>query len=169
MTLLRTPLTWLLIALVALVPLIGLEIRSTQAQSKLNVVTTVAPLINIALNVGGSRINLRQIIPDGTDSHTFEPTPSDARAMAEADLIVINGLHLEGSTLELAEANKRPSALILLLGDNTITPDQWVFDFSFPQDQGDPNPHLWMNPLLGARYAELIRDQLSLMDPAGAA
>src|SRR5918911_549941 len=163
MTLLRRPLAWLLIALLALVPLAYPAIGPTQAQGKLNVVTTVAPLNNIALNVGGSRINLRQIIPDGTDSHTFEPTPSDARAMAEADLIVINGLHLEGSTLELAEANKRPSAQILLLGDNTITPDQWVFDFSFPQDQGDPNPHLWMNPIYGGRYAALIRDALSEM------
>ena len=45
--------------------------------------TTVAPLANIALNVGGSRINLTQIIPDGTDSHTFEPSPGDAKALSQ--------------------------------------------------------------------------------------
>ena len=32
-----------------------------------------------------------------------------------------------------------------MLGDNTITPDEWLFDFSFPESEGDPNPHLWMN------------------------
>jgi ABC-type Zn uptake system ZnuABC Zn-binding protein ZnuA len=139
-----------------------------RAQGKPNVVTTVAPVANIALNVGGSRINLKQIIPDGTDSHTFEPSPSDAQALSEGDLIVLNGLHLEGSTLKLADANQKPDGRILLLGDNTIIPDQWIFDFSFPAENGDPNPHLWMNPLYAIRYAELIRDQLVELDPANA-
>ena len=140
-----------------------------RAQSRLKVAVTVAPLANIATNVGGSQIEVRQIVPDGTDSHTFEPSPTDARALAEADLIVINGLHLEGTTLQLAEANKRADARVLLLGDNTITRQEWVFDFSFPEENGDPNPHLWMNPVYGMRFAELIRDQLVQLDPANAA
>ena len=82
--------------------------KPAQAQNALRVVTTVAPLANIALNVGGTHIALTQIVPDGTDSHTFEPTPSDARALAEADLIIVNGLHLEGNTLAMAQSNKRP-------------------------------------------------------------
>jgi ABC-type Zn uptake system ZnuABC Zn-binding protein ZnuA len=139
-----------------------------QAQERPLVVTTVAPLTNIAQNVGGNRIRLAQIVPDGSDSHTFEPTPADAMTLGQADLIVINGLNLETSTLDLAEANKKESGRILLLGDNTITRDQWVFDFSFPEDQGDPNPHLWMNPLYALRYAELIRDELKQIDPANA-
>ncbi len=146
----------------------GLAPRPAQGQSPLSVVTTVAPLANIALNVGGTRIALMQIVPDGTDSHTFEPTPSDARALAEADLIIVNGLHLEGNTLEMAQAVKKDSAQILELGDNTITEDQWIYDFSFPVEGGDPNPHLWMNPIYSARYAELIRDKLAEMDPGGA-
>jgi ABC-type Zn uptake system ZnuABC Zn-binding protein ZnuA len=140
-----------------------------QAQARLKVATTVAPLANIARNVAGNRVDLVQIIPDGTDSHTFEPAPSDARALAEADLILVNGLHLEGTTLKMAEANKKASAQILLLGDNTIGPDQWMFDFSFPQENGDPNPHLWMNPVYAMHYAELIRDALMQLDPANAA
>ncbi|MCC7104694.1 MAG: zinc ABC transporter substrate-binding protein [Chloroflexi bacterium] len=140
-----------------------------QTPASVNVVTTVAPLANIALNVGGTRVNLKQIIPDGTDSHTFEPAPSDALALSNADLIVVNGLHLEGTTLKMAEANKKPTGRILLLGDNTITRDQWLFDFSFPEAGGDPNPHLWMNPAYAMHYAELIRDQLVEIDPANAA
>jgi manganese/iron transport system substrate-binding protein len=168
MSLMKKPLLGLLALVAAVAPLAWFMTAPAHSQSGLNVVTTVAPLNNIALNVGGSRINLTQIVPDGTDSHTYEPTPSDARALAEADLIVINGLHLEESTRALAEANKKTSARILLLGDNTITPDQWVFDFSFPEENGDPNPHLWMNPVYAMRYAELIRDQLADMDPANA-
>jgi len=139
------------------------------AQAKLKVVSTVAPITNIVQNVGGSRIELEGIIPPGTDSHTFEPAPGDARKLAAADLIVVNGLALEGTTIDLAQANLKSGARILELGPNTISRDQWMFDFSFPEQNGDPNPHVWMNPLYALRYAELVRDALSEVDPSSAA
>ena len=138
------------------------------AQTRLRVVATVAPITNIVKNVGGERIELEGLIPPGVDSHTFEPSPSDARKLAAADLIVVNGLALEGTTIELAQANLKPGARIVELGAGTITRDQWVFDFSFPEEHGDPNPHVWMNPLYAARYAELVRDALSELDAANA-
>ncbi|MFN8526589.1 MAG: metal ABC transporter substrate-binding protein [Chloroflexota bacterium] len=141
----------------------------TSAQTRLKVVTTVAPITNIVLNVGGSRIDLEGIIPPGTDSHTFEPSPSDARKLAQADLIVVNGLALEGTTIDLAQANMKRGARLLELGPGTITRSEWVFDFSFPEEHGDPNPHLWMNPLHARKYAELVRDALSELDASNAA
>ena len=138
------------------------------AQTKLKVVSTVAPITNIVLNVGGTRIDLEGIIAPGIDSHTFEPAPSDAVKLAGADLIVVNGLALEGHTIELAQANLKSGARILELGSNTITRDQWVFDFSFPEEHGDPNPHVWMNPLYALRYAEHVRDALAEMDAPNA-
>jgi ABC-type Zn uptake system ZnuABC Zn-binding protein ZnuA len=138
------------------------------SENRLTAVTTVAPLTNIALNVGGRHVNLKQIIPDGVDSHTFEPAPSDARAISEADLVIANGLQLEASTISLAEANKSPDTRILLLGESSITRDERVFDFSFPEEGGDPNPHLWMNPAYAIRYAELIRDELADLDSSNA-
>src|SRR4029450_10938253 len=68
----------------------------------------------------------------------------------------------------LASANKRPGVGILKLGDRTITAKAYVFDRSFPTSAGYPNPHLWMNPLYAARYAELVRDLLSEQAPAQA-
>jgi ABC-type Zn uptake system ZnuABC Zn-binding protein ZnuA len=138
------------------------------AQTKLKVVSTVAPITNIVLNVGGNRIDLEGIIAPGVDSHTFEPAPSDAVKLAGADLIVVNGLALEGHTIELAQANLKSGARILELGPNTITRDEWVFDFSFPEENGDPNPHVWMNPLHALKYAELVRDALVQMDAPNA-
>lgn len=138
------------------------------AQTKLKVVSTVAPITNIVLNVGGNRIDLKGVIAPGVDSHTFEPAPSDAVMLAGADLVVVNGLALEGHTIELAQANLKPGARILELGSNTITRDEWVFDFSFPEEYGDPNPHVWMNPLHAVTYAELVRDALVEMDAPNA-
>ena len=141
---------------------------SAPTPRKLNVVTTVAPLTSIVENIGGSRIALTGVIPEGTDSHTFEPAPSVARVMANADLIILNGLSLEDPTLQMAKANKKADAVILMLGESTITRTDWIFDFSFPESEGHPNPHLWINHLYALRYAELIQGQLARQDPANA-
>src|SRR4051812_11487253 len=85
---------------------VGGQETLTGAPDKLDVATTVAPISSIARNIGGDRIRLRGIIPDATNSHTFEPAPSDAQTLAKADLIVVNGLHLEQPTLDMAEASK---------------------------------------------------------------
>jgi ABC-type Zn uptake system ZnuABC Zn-binding protein ZnuA len=135
---------------------------------RLRVVTTVSPITNLVQNVGGGRVEVAGIVPEGTNSHTFEPAPSDARVMAEADVVFVNGLHLEEPTRELAEANVQDGVSIVQLGDRTITPDQYIYDFSFPREEGDPNPHLWTNPPYANRYAQVIRDTLSRLDPAGA-
>ena len=135
---------------------------------KLNVVTTVAPISSIVRNIGGLPIDLYGIVPDGTNSHTFEPAPSDARILSQADIVFVNGLDLELPTMELAEANLRDGAEIVALGEQTITPDEWVFDFSFPEEDGHPNPHLWTNPLYAKRYAEIVAATLSARDPGNA-
>ena len=157
----------LLATFLLVVPMAGPP-PSAAAQARLMVVSTVAPITNVIQNVAGDRIELAGLVPPGVDSHTFEPSPSDARMLASADLVIVNGLALEGTTIELAQANLKPGARILEFGQGTIERDQWVFDFSFPEDYGDPNPHVWMNPLYAVRYAELVRDALAEMDPANA-
>jgi ABC-type Zn uptake system ZnuABC Zn-binding protein ZnuA len=156
-------------ALLAAVMVFGAALPGVAQRKRPNVLTTVSPLTNIAKNVGGPHIDLHGLIPGGTDSHTFEPRPSDIQFIAVADLIVLNGLGLEVPTEKLALANKQPGAWMLKLGDNTITSKDYVFDRSFPKAEKRPNPHLWMNPLHAARYAELIRDALSNLDPANQA
>jgi manganese/iron transport system substrate-binding protein len=149
-------------------PSLGWYDDLTNETDKLDVATTVAPISSLARNIGGLRIRLHGIVPDATNSHTFEPSPADAAYLAAADLIVVNGLHLEQPTLDLAEASKKPGTPIKQLGDETITPSDWLFDFSFPESEGDPNPHLWMNPPYAERYGELMRDWFSAADPANA-
>src|SRR3569832_2094 len=125
---------------------------------KLNVVTTVAPLTNIVKNIGGDRINLHGIVPEGTDSHTFEPALSDIKFLAAADLLIFNGLNLKTPTEKLALANRKKGAKVLKLGDNTISQKEWVLDFSFPETDRSPNPHLWLKVAYAIRYGELVRD-----------
>jgi len=130
------------------------------------VVTTVAPITNLVRNVGGDLIQLKGIVPEGTNSHTFEPSPSDIKYLAAADLLIYNGLHLEIPTEKLANANRKKGATFVKLGDGTIGKKEWQFDFSFPESDGHPNPHLWLNVAHAMTYTELIRDALVTADPS---
>ena len=129
------------------------------------VVTTVAPITNMVENVGAGLVKAVGIVPDGSDSHTFEPVPADAKLLAAADIVIVNGLHLELPTVKLAEKVKRAGTQVLQLGDRTLRREDWRYDFSFPRELGHPNPHVWPNIALAMRYAEIIRDALSVMDP----
>lgn len=134
----------------------------------LNVATTVAPISSIVRNIGGDRINLHGIVPDGTNSHTFEPAPSDAKILANADVLIANGLDLEDPTIALAKDNMPDGSEVYTLGDKTITPDEYAFDFSFPEDEGHPNPHLWTNVPYAMTYANLVAAELARLDPGNA-
>ncbi len=116
-----------------------------------------------------ARLLLVAVIP-GSDSHTFELVPSDVVKIRDADLVVIDGLNLESGMEKIAEEEKNnsPQLQLLKLGDDTITQNQRIYDFSFPKEKGDPNPHLWLNVIYAIKFANLTRDKLIEMDPKNA-
>lgn len=134
-----------------------------------HVVTSVAPITNIVRNVAGDDARVTGIVPEGRDSHTFEPAPRVARLLASADLVLLNGLHLEEPTQRLARANVRKGVRIVRLGDRVLPREKWVFDFSFPKDKGDPNPHVWMDPIHAAGFAHAAATELAHLDSGKAA
>jgi ABC-type Zn uptake system ZnuABC Zn-binding protein ZnuA len=133
---------------------------------RLQIVTTVAPITSIVAAVAGDAADVRGLVPEGTNSHTFEPSPSAARALARADVIVVNGLDLEEPTVDLAEANRSKGSELIELGNRVLTPSEWIYDFSFPKSGGKPNPHLWTDPPLASRYAHIVAETLIRLDPA---
>jgi ABC-type Zn uptake system ZnuABC Zn-binding protein ZnuA len=135
---------------------------------RIQVATTVAPITSIAANIGGDRVAITGIVPEGTNSHTFEPKPSVAELLADVDVVYLNGLVLEEPTRELAEANLRDEADIVELGTLAIPEDEYLYDFSFPESEGKPNPHLWTDPTYAREYARIIAADLSERDPEGA-
>ncbi len=135
---------------------------------RLTIVTTVAPITSIVTNIVGDLAVVVGIVPEGTNSHTFEPRPSVAEDLSRADVVYMNGLVLEEPTKRLAEENLAGDAEIVELGSLAITPDEYLYDFSFPESGGKPNPHLWTDPTLALRYAEIVKDDMSRRDPSNA-
>lgn len=131
--------------------------------------TTVSPITSIVSAVAGTRAEVRGIVPEGTNSHTFEPKPSVAELLSTADVIFVNGLKLEDPTLDLAEENKKDGTDIVELGTESLPESRWIYDFSFPKSDGKPNPHLWTDPKYAVQYARLVRDELTKADPGGRA
>ena len=151
------------------VPAVGCELGAPVA-GVLTIATTVAPITSIVANIaGGTGTLVTGIVPEGTNSHTFEPKPSDAKTLETADIVFINGLVLEEPTKDLALANLKEGAIICELGTEILPESDYIYDFSFPKEGGKPNPHLWTNPPMAKQYAQVVHDVLVRRDPANAA
>ena len=133
---------------------------------RLVVATSVAPITSIVANIGGDRIELHGIVPEGVNSHTFEPAPKVAQLLSTADVVFVNGLKLEDPTAELAQTNAKQGSEIVALGTKSLPESDYIYDFSFPKKEGKPNPHLWTDPLFAIKYADEAAAELSKKDPA---
>ena len=126
----------------------------------LKVVATTTVFADIIRNVGGDRVSVDSIIPAGAGPEDYEPKPDDARKLANADLVVSNGVHLDDFLDGLIDAAGERSAARLVLGEGL---DAILID-------GEANPHFWLDPTIVAdHYVPAISAKLGELDPAGAA
>ena len=133
---------------------------SSPGAPTLKVVTTTTVFADIVKNVGGDLVQVESIIPAGIGPEDYEPAPDDARKLADADLIVSNGVGLDDFLDRLIDAAGQGHAARLVLGDGipTIKVD------------GESNPHFWLDPSLVVQYyLPAIEARLSALDPADSA
>lgn len=141
---------------------------ASQTDKRPLIATTVSPITSIAASIAGDRARIEGIVPEGVNSHTFEPSPQIAKLLSNADLILVNGLKLEDPTLEMARLNKKEKTQIVEIGTLVLPEADYIYDFSFPKSGGKPNPHLWTDPGYAIKYAGVIKDKLSKIDPKNA-
>lgn len=128
----------------------------------LRVVATTTVFADLVRQVGGDQVEVTSLVPKGGEVHTFDPAPSTARAIAGADLIVMNGLGLDDWLGDLA-ANVGTDARVIRLGEDL--PD---VEYIQSEEDGTVNPHLWLDVALAESYVERIRDALVELRPAEA-
>jgi ABC-type Zn uptake system ZnuABC Zn-binding protein ZnuA len=133
----------------------------SSSAGSLTVVTTTTVFADFVAQVGGNRVTVSSLVPRGSDVHTFDPAPADARSVAQARLLVMNGLGLDDWLLGVIRDAGAAGTPLLKLAENA--PGAWYI-----HDNGAAsNPHLWMNVGYARTYASTIAAQLIQIDPAG--
>jgi zinc/manganese transport system substrate-binding protein len=128
-----------------------------RAQDRLNVVASFSILGDFVRNIGGERVSVTTLVgPDG-DVHVYTPAPADAKKIADAKLVVINGLGLEGWLPRLVQS--AGSKATLVTASQGITPRRLG---------SDADPHAWQSVANARIYVANIRDALVGVDPANA-
>ncbi len=140
--------------------LLGCQVATVHAQHKPLVVATASIFADMAQQIAGDEVEVRTIVPIGGDPHVYEPTPGDARLVANADLILRNGLTFEGWINKLI-ANSGTKASVV-----TIT--EGIAPIESAQYKNSTDPHAWMDASLGLQYIENIKKALLNLYPEGA-
>jgi zinc/manganese transport system substrate-binding protein len=124
-------------------------------QQRLNVVASFSILGDFVRNVGGERVSVTTLVGADGDVHVYTPAPADAKKIAEAKLLVINGFGLEGWLPRLLQAagSKAP----IIIATKGIAPLKLG---------SDADPHAWQSVANAKIYVANIRDALVAADPA---
>ncbi|MGU3575304.1 zinc ABC transporter substrate-binding protein AztC [Brucellaceae bacterium C25G] len=141
-------------------------------QEKLNVVASFSIIGDMAEKVGGDRINLRTLVGPDSDTHVYEPRPADALALAKADVILVNGLLLEGFMERLIEASQsRTSATVVSDGAEVLndpTGGHYHFIDGKAVFHATPyDPHAWQSVSNAKVYVQNIEKAFCSADAAG--
>jgi zinc/manganese transport system substrate-binding protein len=128
-----------------------------RAQNRLSVVASFSILGDFVSNVGGDRVSVTTLVGPNGDVHVYTPAPADAKKVADAKLLVINGLGLEGWLPRLLQASG--SKAPILTATRGIAPLKLG---------SDADPHAWQSVANARIYVTNIRDALVAADPADA-
>jgi zinc/manganese transport system substrate-binding protein len=134
-------------------------------QSRIKAVATMSILGDLVRNVGGDRLDVTTLVGPNGDAHVYSPTPGDARKLAAANIVFVNGLGLEGWMTRLITASAAKAPVVVVT--KGITPQRM-------EDDGRPgrtviDPHAWQSVADAKIYVANIRDGLVAIDPAGKA
>jgi len=126
---------------------------SASSGGRLNVVAAENSWGSIAAQLGGERVHVTSIVhKPGADPHEYEPTPADARAMAESQIAIVNGVGYDPWAPKLIDANPDGSRVVITAGDVAGVKN------------GD-NPHLWYSPALVHKMIDSITAAYKKLDP----
>lgn len=137
----------------------GSGAASPAPSAALDVVATSTVFADLVRNVGGPDVQVDSLVPAGADVHTFDPTPGTIAKLARADVVVMNGLGIDGWLDDMIASSGAVQPVKLGEG----------LDVPLIEGEGGPNPHLWMDVAYAKRYVGRIADALATADPGHAA
>jgi zinc/manganese transport system substrate-binding protein len=151
--------------LTAIVTLLG--VQSASADEKLDVVATFSILGDFVKNVGRDKVFVNTLVGPNGDTHVYTPSPTDAKKLAEAKLIFVNGLGLEGWLDRLIQASGTKAAIVV--ATKGIRPRENAAKEEDDRSHARTDPHAWQSVANAKTYVENICDGLVAADPEGKA
>ena len=143
---------------------------TTPVPKQLQIMTTFIPITDFTKAVAGDRATVTQLLPTNVEPHDYQAKPSDAQKLAKADVLVQNGLGIEGYLKELVK-NTGNAKLKVIDSSQGIQPIATeTIEGKKPkagQNRPQYNPHIWLDPKRVIRQVENIREGLIAADPAG--
>ncbi|MGB8700267.1 MAG: zinc ABC transporter substrate-binding protein [Thermosynechococcaceae cyanobacterium] len=148
---------------------------ATDPAPKLKVVTTFLPITQFTQAVAGDRTQVMQLLPTAIGPHDYQAKPQDAQKLANANVLVENGLEMEHFLDDLVKnaANPNLKTIDSSQGIAVIANDLGETHATEPKGQaeehehGTENPHIWLDPKRAIQQVENIRDGLIAADPDG--
>jgi zinc/manganese transport system substrate-binding protein len=134
-----------------------------RAQDRLPVVASFSILGDFVKNVGGDRVAVESLVGPNGNAHVYAPSPSDAKKVADAKLVFVNGLGFEGWLERLVKASGTKAPIVV--ATYGIKPLERSGDHD--HDHGRADPHAWQSVANAKVYVANIRDALIAADPAG--
>ena len=148
------PLRALVFGLTATFSLLASSVRAQAEADTINAVASFSILADMVEVVGGDHVTVTSIVGPDSDAHIYSPSVGDARAVAAADIIFVNGLGFEGWISDIVVAAEASAPVIV--ATQAITP---------LIVEGEADPHAW-NALVNAKlYAASIASGLSVLAP----
>ena len=127
---------------------------------QLKVTTTIAQIADGIEHIGGEHVEVNSLMGPGTDPHLYKATQSDISLLQDADLIMYNGLHLEGKMLEVLEKMGEKTTVVAV-GDS-LEPSNLLAD---KDNQNAVDPHIWFDIDLWIEALTTAKDALIEVDP----
>jgi len=150
-------------ALLLAAALVACAPAATGAPDGLTVVATTSIVADVVARVGGGHVEVRTLLPQGTDPHSFQPRPQDAALLAEADLVFANGAGLEEFLSPLLESAGATGRLVDLSDGIVLLPLEFGED-----DHAGGDPHTAFAPVNVMTWSANAADALAALDPAHA-
>ena len=139
-----------------------------QAFAAVDVVASFSILGDITQRVGGERIKVHTLVGRNADAHVYQPTTTDAKTLARASLVVVNGLGFEGWIDRLIKSSGyRDSVTTASSGIRTLARGESGDEHYHHDHAGPSDPHAWQDLANAARYVDNIRNALIDIDPEG--
>ena len=131
------------------------------SERSIRVVATTSIVADLVRNIGGDRVDVDALMGPGVDPHLFKASAGDVVVMADADVVVYNGLHLEGKMGDLFEQMHLRGQPAIPLAELAV-PDSLLQDSELYQ--GNYDPHIWLDVQLWMRVAHTLATELARLD-----